>query len=304
MVLSRFLKLDKGVERTRQSFFGCIPGLFAREQIDDDLWDELEELLIGADVGVATVDQVITRLREWVEHGAVTDAGDLRQALRDELVATLEEPEPRPLLEPGQLNVILVTGVNGVGKTTSIAKLARHWTRQDHAVVLAAADTFRAAAVEQLKIWGERTALPVIAHQMGADPSSVVFDAIAAARGRNADIVLIDTAGRLHTKHNLMEELRKIRRVIDKQGIANVATLLVLDATTGQNALLQARSFSETTGLDGLIVAKLDGTARGGVIFAIVKELDVPLRFVGIGETLDDIEEFDSEVFVDALMRG
>jgi fused signal recognition particle receptor len=304
MVLSRFLKLDKGVERTRQSFFGRIPGLFAREKIDDDLWDELEELLIGADVGVATVDQVITRLREWVEHGAVTDAGDLRQALRDELVATLEEPEPRPLLEPGQLNVILVTGVNGVGKTTSIAKLARHWTRQDHAVVLAAADTFRAAAVEQLKIWGERTALPVIAHQMGADPSSVVFDAIAAARGRNADIVLIDTAGRLHTKHNLMEELRKIRRVIDKQGIANVATLLVLDATTGQNALLQARSFSETTGLDGLIVAKLDGTARGGVIFAIVKELDVPLRFVGIGETLDDIEEFDSEVFVDALMRG
>jgi fused signal recognition particle receptor len=304
MVLSRFLKLDKGVERTRQSFFGRIPGLFAREQIDDDLWDELEELLIGADVGVATVDQVITRLRDWVEHGAVTDAEDLRQALRDELVATLEEPEPRPLLEPGQLNVILVTGVNGVGKTTSIAKLARHWTRQGHAVVLAAADTFRAAAVEQLKIWGERTALPVIAHQMGADPSSVVFDAIAAARGRNADIVLIDTAGRLHTKHNLMEELRKIRRVIDKQGIANVATLLVLDATTGQNALLQARSFSETTGLDGLIVAKLDGTARGGVIFAIVKELDVPLRFVGIGETLDDIEEFDSEVFVDALMRG
>jgi fused signal recognition particle receptor len=304
MVLSRFLKLDKGVEKTRQSFFGRISGLFAREQIDDDLWDELEELLIGADVGVATVDQIITRLRDWVEHGAVTDAADLRQALRDELVATLEEPEPNPLLGHGQLNVVLVTGVNGVGKTTSIAKLAHHWTQQGHTLVLAAADTFRAAAVEQLKIWGERAGAPVIAHQMGADPGSVVFDAIAAARGRGADVVLIDTAGRLHTKHNLMEELKKIRRVIDKQAAANVATLLVLDATTGQNAVLQARSFSEATGLDGLIVAKLDGTARGGVIFAIVKELEVPLRFVGIGEKLDDLEEFDSEVFVDALMKG
>ena len=304
MVLGRFFRLDKGVEKTRRTFFDQISGLFAREQIDDDLWDELEELLIGADVGIATTEQVIARLRDWVEHGAVTDAADLREALRDELVATLEEPEPTPLLKPGKLNAVLVMGVNGVGKTTSIAKLAQLWKRQGRSVVLAAGDTFRAAAVEQLKIWGERVGVPVVAHQQGADPGSVVFDAISAARARNAEVVLIDTAGRLHTKHNLMEELKKIRRVIDKQGVDDVATLLVLDATTGQNAIMQARSFCEAAGLDGLIIAKLDGTSRGGVIFAIVKELETPLRFIGTGEKLDDLAEFDSETFVDALMRG
>ena len=303
-MLSRLFKFDRGVEKTRQTFFGRISGLFAREQIDDDLWDELEELLIASDVGVATTDQVVTRLRDWVEHGAVTDAADLRRALRDELVATLEEPEPRPLLQEGVLNAVLVVGVNGVGKTTTIAKLARYWQQRRKNVVLAAADTFRAAAVEQLKIWGDRVGVPVVAHQQGADPGSVVFDAISAAYARNADVVIVDTAGRLHTKFNLMEELKKIRRVIDKQAVPNTASLLVLDATTGQNAILQARSFSESTGLDGLVATKLDGTARGGVIFAIVKELEIPLRFVGTGETLDDLAEFDSEDFVDALMKG
>jgi fused signal recognition particle receptor len=303
-VLSRLFKFDKGVEKTRESFFGRISGLFAREQIDNDLWDELEDLLIASDVGVTTTEQVITRLRDWVEHGAVTDAADLRKALRDELVATLEEPEPRPLLKDGELNAVLVVGVNGVGKTTTIAKLARFWQQRRLGVVLAAGDTFRAAAVEQLKIWGDRAGVPVVAHQQGADPGSVVFDSITAARARNADVVIIDTAGRLHTKFNLMEELKKIRRVIDKQAVSNVATLLVLDATTGQNAILQARSFAETAGLDGLVVTKLDGTARGGVIFAIVKDLDVPLRFVGTGEKLDDLTEFDSEDFVDALMKA
>jgi fused signal recognition particle receptor len=296
-------KVDQGVEKTRQNFFGRISELFQREQIDEDLWNDLEELLIAADVGVVTTDLVIRRLRDWVEHGAVTDAADLRQALRDELVATLEEPEPRPLLADGELTAVLVMGVNGVGKTTSIGKLANQWSQEGRSVVLAAADTFRAAAVEQLKIWGERARVPVVAHQQGADPGSVVFDAISAGRARQADVVLIDTAGRLHTKFNLMEELKKIRRVIEKQGVTNVATLLVLDATTGQNAILQARSFSEAAGLDGLIVSKLDGTARGGVIFAIVKELEVPLRYVGTGEKIDDLAEFDSEVFVDALMR-
>lgn len=304
MILSRFFKLDKGVEKTRESFFGRISSLFSREKIDEDLWEELEELLIASDVGVATTEAVIARLRDWVEHGAVTDAADLRQALRDELVATLEEPEPRPLLQPDQLNVVLVVGVNGVGKTTTIAKLAHYWKAQGRSVVLAAADTFRAAAVDQLKIWGERAGVPVIAHQQGADPGSVVFDAVTAARARGADIVIVDTAGRLHTKYNLMEELKKIRRVVEKQEVRAVATLLVVDATTGQNAILQARSFAEATGLDGLVVTKLDGTARGGVIFAIVKELDVPLRFVGTGEKLDDLAEFDSEAFVDALMKG
>ncbi len=304
MILSRFFKLDKGVEKTRESFFGRISSLFSREKIDEDLWEELEELLIASDVGVATTEAVIARLRDWVEHGAVTDAADLRQALRDELVATLEEPEPRPLLQPDQLNVVLVVGVNGVGKTTTIAKLAHYWKAQRRSLVLAAADTFRAAAVDQLKIWGERAGVPVIAHQQGADPGSVVFDAITAARARGADIVIVDTAGRLHTKYNLMEELKKIRRVVEKQEVRAVATLLAVDATTGQNAILQARSFAEATGLDGLVVTKLDGTARGGVIFAIVKELDVPLRFVGTGEKLDDLAEFDSEAFVDALMKG
>jgi fused signal recognition particle receptor len=304
MVFNRLFKLDRGVEKTRESFFNRITGLFAREQIDEDLWDELEELLIASDVGVQTTDAVITRLRDWVEHGAVTDAADLRTALRDELVATLEEPEPKPLLQDGELNAVLVVGVNGVGKTTTIAKLARYYKQQRRGVVLAAADTFRAAAVDQLKIWGERADVPVIAHQQGADPGSVVFDAISAARARNADVVIVDTAGRLHTKFNLMEELKKIRRVIDKQQVPHTAAILILDATTGQNAILQARSFQETTGLDGLVVTKLDGTARGGVIFAIVKELDIPLRFVGTGEKLDDLTEFDSEDFVDALMKG
>ena len=305
MILSRWFKLDKSVEKSRQGVFARIASIFEQPRpIDDELWDELEELLIASDVGVATTEQVITRLRDWVEHGAVTDAADLRKALRDELVATLEEPEPKPLLAPGELNAVLVVGVNGVGKTTSIAKLARLWRQQGSNVVIAAGDTFRAAAVEQLKVWGDRAGAPVVAHQQGADPASVVFDALSAARARGADIVLIDTAGRLHTKFNLMEELKKIRRVIDKQSIPNVVTLLVLDATTGQNALLQARSFSEATGLDGLVVTKLDGTARGGVIFSIVKDLDVPLRFVGTGEQLDDLTEFDSEDFVDALMKG
>jgi fused signal recognition particle receptor len=303
MVLRRFFKLDQGVQKTRQSVFSRLTGLLSRQKIDDELWEELEELLIAADVGVATSQQVIARLRDWVEHGAVTDAADLRQALRDELVASLEEPEPRPLLTDGELNAVLVVGVNGVGKTTSIAKLAHYWRQQGRSVVLAAADTFRAAAVEQLKVWSERAGVPVVAHQQGADPASVVFDAVSAARARAADVLIVDTAGRLHTKYNLMEELRKIHRVLEKQAVGNLVSLLVLDATTGQNGLIQARTFGQASGLDGLIVAKLDGTARGGVIFAIVKELDVPLRFVGTGERLDDLAEFDSEAFVDALLR-
>ncbi|MCC7107228.1 MAG: signal recognition particle-docking protein FtsY [Chloroflexi bacterium] len=304
MVFSRLFRFNKGVQRTRQSFFGRISQLFDREQIDQELWDELGELLIAADVGVETTDRVISQLQDWVQHGAVTDAADLRVALRDELVASLEEPEPRPLLEKGGLNVLLVIGVNGVGKTTTIAKLAKHYRDQGWSVVLAAGDTFRAAAIDQLKIWGERANVPVIAHQPGADPGSVVFDAISAARARSADLLIVDTAGRLHTKFNLMEELKKIRRVVDRQGADRVASLLILDATTGQNGLLQAQNFAKIAGLDGVAVAKLDGTARAGVVFSIVKDLDVPLRFVGTGETIDDLAEFDSEDFVDALMRS
>jgi fused signal recognition particle receptor len=197
---------------------------------------------------------------------------------------------------------VLVVGVNGVGKTTSIAKLGNFWRRQGYSVVLAAADTFRAAAIDQLKIWGERAGLPVVAHQPGADPGSVVFDAISAARARGADVVLIDTAGRLHTKFNLMEELKKVRRVIDKQNVPNVTTVLVVDATTGQNAITQAQQFAKTAGLDGLIVTKLDGTAKGGVVFAVTREVGVPIMFVGTGEKLDDMSDFDADDFVDALV--
>jgi fused signal recognition particle receptor len=217
---------------------------------------------------------------------------------------TEEVPTEKPLLGSSTLNAVLIVGVNGVGKTTSIAKLGAYWRDQGHRVILAAGDTFRAAAIDQLRIWGERANLPVVAHQPNADPGSVVYDALAAAKARGADVVIIDTAGRLHTKFNLMEELKKIRRVMDKHGVEAVATVLVLDATTGQNGLQQARQFRDTVGLDGLIITKLDGTARGGIVFAIVNELRIPVRFIGTGEQLDDLSEFDPDAFVDALFDG
>ena len=205
-------------------------------------------------------------------------------------------------MQHGSLSCILVVGVNGVGKTTSIAKLGNLFRSQGYNVVLAAGDTFRAAAIDQLKIWGERAKVPVVAHQPNADPGSVVFDALSSARSRNADLVIVDTAGRLHTKFNLMEELKKIRRVIDKQNVPNVTTVLVVDATTGQNAISQAQQFAKTAGLDGLIVTKLDGTAKGGVVFAVTREVGVPIMFVGTGEKIDDMSDFDADDFVDALV--
>jgi fused signal recognition particle receptor len=302
--LFRREKLDRGVEKTRAGFFGKIRTLLTAERpIDEDLWDELEELLLQADVGVQLTDEVLERLRGEHRAGEIRSSRDLFDALKDALVTSLEEVAPqRTLVERGTLSVVLVVGVNGVGKTTSIAKLGTFWRRQGHDVVLAAADTFRAAAIDQLKIWGERAGLPVVAHQPGADPGSVVFDAISAARARGADVVLIDTAGRLHTKFNLMEELKKVRRVIDKQNVPNVSTVLVVDATTGQNAVAQAEQFARAAGLDGLIVAKLDGTAKGGVIFAVTRAVKAPVLFVGTGEKLDDLSDFDADDFVEALV--
>jgi fused signal recognition particle receptor len=302
--LFRREKLDRGVEKTRAGFFGKIRTLLTAERpIDEDLWDELEELLLQADVGVQLTDEVLERLRGEHRAGEIRSSRDLFDALKDALVTSLEEVAPqRTLVERGTLSVVLVVGVNGVGKTTSIAKLGTFWRRQSHDVVLAAADTFRAAAIDQLKIWGERAGLPVVAHQPGADPGSVVFDAISAARARGADVVLIDTAGRLHTKFNLMEELKKVRRVIDKQNVPNVSTVLVVDATTGQNAVAQAEQFARAAGLDGLIVAKLDGTAKGGVIFAVTRAVKAPVLFVGTGEKLDDLSDFDADDFVEALV--
>lgn len=303
-MLKRLFGLDRGTQKTRETFFGRIRGLFHRSNIDDDLWDELEAILLQADVGVATTEELLDRLRERVRQGKAHDGDELYAALQEELEALLAEgqPEPAPLLQSDTLNAVLVIGVNGVGKTTSIAKLGAYWRDQGHRVILAAGDTFRAAAIEQLRIWGERANLPVVAHQQNADPGSVVYDAIGAAKARGADVVIIDTAGRLHTKFNLMEELKKIRRVIDKHGVDAVHTVLVLDATTGQNGVLQARQFAEAVGLDGLVVTKLDGTAKGGVVFSIVRELKVPVRYVGTGEGVSDLSEFDGPAFVRALL--
>jgi fused signal recognition particle receptor len=306
-VLKRLFGLNKSTEKTRESFFGKLRGVFQQAKaIDDDLWDEVEAILLGADVGVATTGELISRLRESAELGEAKDSLQLYEILREEMGALLTEevPTEKPLLASSALNAVLIVGVNGVGKTTSIAKLGAYWRDQGHRVILAAGDTFRAAAIDQLRIWGERANLPVVAHQPNADPGSVVYDALAAAKARGADVVIIDTAGRLHTKFNLMEELKKIRRVMDKHGVDAVATVLVLDATTGQNGLLQARQFRDSVGLDGLIITKLDGTARGGIIFAIVNELRIPVRFIGTGEQLDDLSEFDPDAFVDALFVG
>ena len=308
MVLSRWFKLDKGAQKSREGVFSQIAEIFeTRRPIDDDLWDELEELLIRADVGVQTTDQLLEILRNEATLGTVQDAKGVYRALQDELVQSLEEVAPTSpeemLAPPGELAAILVVGVNGVGKTTCIAKLAHYWRRQGKQIMLAAADTFRAAAIDQLKVWGERVGVPVVAQHPGADPGSVVFDAAAAARARGADMLIVDTAGRLHTKFNLMEELKKVRRVLDRQEVRHVRTLLVLDATMGQNAVLQGRAFKEATGLDGLMIAKLDSTAKGGVVFTIVDELEVPVLFVGTGERLDDLSEFEPQAFVNALFK-
>jgi fused signal recognition particle receptor len=302
--LFRREKLDQGVEKTREGFFGKIKTLLVAERpIDDDLWDELEELLLQADVGFQLTEEVLERLRGEHQAGEIQSSRDLFDALRDALATSLEEIGPqKALAEKGALSAVLVVGVNGVGKTTTIAKLGSFFRQQGYGVVLAAGDTFRAAAIDQLKIWGERANLPVVAHQPGADPASVVFDALSAARARGADLVLIDTAGRLHTKFNLMEELKKVRRVIDKQNVPRVSTILVVDATTGQNAVSQAEQFAKATGLDGLVVAKLDGSAKGGVVFAVMKAVGIPVLFVGTGEKMDDLSDFDPDDFVEALV--
>jgi fused signal recognition particle receptor len=308
MILSRFFKLDKSVEKSREGIFSRIAHVFEQARpIDDDLWDELEELLLQADVGVHTTDQLMEIMRNEVELGNAVNSKDLYRVLQDELVLSLEEvapAEPEEMLAPdGQLGVILIVGVNGVGKTTSIAKLADYWKSRGQKVMLAAGDTFRAAAIDQLKLWGDRVGVPVVAQNPGSDPGSVVFDAVSAARSRGVDLLIVDTAGRLHTKVNLMEELRKIRRVLDRQNVEHVRSLLVLDASTGQNAIIQGRAFKEATGLDGLVLAKLDGTAKGGVVFAIVDELEIPVLFVGTGEKSSDLSEFDAKAFVNALFK-
>ncbi len=297
-------KIIDSLARTRNSVFGQITGLFGGEQIDDELWDDLEALLIQADVGVETTMELIEEVRRRVSREGVTNPRGVQVILKEEMQKLLEGFAPSEIDKPRLLTVILVVGVNGSGKTTSIAKLADYYQKDGQKVILAAADTFRAAAIDQLKIWGERVDAPVIAHQTGADPGAVVFDAIKSGLARKADMVIIDTAGRLHTKFNLMKELHKLREIARKQvHAAPHETLLVLDATTGQNALSQAMHFKDSVNITGVVLAKLDGTAKGGVVFAIAKELGVPVRFVGTGEGLDDLMPFEATAFVDGLFE-
>jgi fused signal recognition particle receptor len=301
-VFRRSKQIRDSLTKTRRSFFGQISGLLGAGDITEETWEDLEALLVQADVGVNTTIALVDRLRDEVARGQARNAPALEALLKKELLALLGETEPMTVDEPRLLTLILVVGVNGSGKTTTIAKLAQYYQNRGRQVMLAAADTFRAAAIDQLKIWGDRVGVPVIAHQPGADPGAVVYDAIRASQSRKADLLIVDTAGRLHTKYNLMEELRKVRGVASKRvHQAPHETLLVLDATTGQNALSQARHFKDAVEVTGVVVAKLDGTAKGGIVFAIAQELGLPVRFVGTGETMDDLAEFDAEAFVEGL---
>ncbi len=296
-------RTEQALRKTRQTWFGHVTTLFRRSRIDDELWEELEELLISADVGVATTQKALDRLRERIQREHVTQPDDALEALKSELTAILDIEVDDNLFEVAEPPlVLLVVGVNGAGKTTSIAKLTQMFKEEGKSVVLGAADTFRAAAIEQLQAWGRRLEVDVIAHQSGADPGSVAFDTLNAAKSRGADVVIIDTAGRLHTKLNLMAELKKIQRVLSRQGSGDSQrVLLTLDATTGQNGLLQARSFVEAVKCDGVFLAKLDGTAKGGIVLAIADELEVPVLYVGAGEQPDDIASFNPREFVDSL---
>ena len=295
-------KIRESLTRTRNSFFGQIAGLFGANQITDELWDDLEALLIQADVGVETTTGLVEHVRQRVKQEGIIQPLQAQTILKEEMKNLLDGHTPSEVDKKRILTVILVVGVNGSGKTTTIAKLANYYQKQGKKVTLAAADTFRAAAIDQLKIWGERAGSPVIAHQPNADPGAVVFDALKSGLARKADIVIIDTAGRLHTKFNLMKELEKLKEIARKQvHAAPHETLLVLDATTGQNALSQAKHFKDSVNITGVVLTKLDGTAKGGMVFAISKELGVPVRFVGTGEKMEDLMPFEAESFVDGL---
>ena len=297
-------QVQSSLSRTRKSFFGRIAGLFTGRQITGETWEELEELLIQADVGVATTMDLVEWLRSESEKRRARAPEDIQGLLKERLVEILREGQAPYLEGERRLNVVLVVGVNGSGKTTSIAKLATWHKARGDQVLLAAGDTFRAAAIDQLKIWGERAEIDVIAHQPGADPGAVVYDAIRAAEGRRANVLIVDTAGRLHTQYNLMQELTKVHSVARKQvHRAPHETLLVLDATTGQNALVQARQFQAAAEVTGAVLAKLDGTAKGGMAFAICAELGIPIKFIGTGETVDDWAVFDAEAFVAGLFE-
>jgi fused signal recognition particle receptor len=299
-----FKAFAAGLARTRETMFGKIATALGMTQIDDDAWDELESLMIQADIGSESAEDVIRNLQGLVEQQGLTRKQQLQDALKSELIKLLSAPPAMTF--PGQPTVLMMVGVNGSGKTTTTAKLAKHF-RQVYGMrpILAACDTFRAAAVEQLQTWGQRVGVDVIAGAPNADPSAVLFDALQASKNRNANLVIADTAGRLHTKFNLMEELRKVWRVAGRTvpGAPHHAWL-VLDGTTGQNALNQAKAFRDVAQISGVIVTKLDGTAKGGMVFAIERELDLPIYFLGLGEKVDDLLPFSPEAFVQGLLQG
>ncbi len=295
-------KTEQGVRKTRQTWFGRVASLLQRSELDQQLWDELEELLITADVGLATTEKLIEAVRDRMREENVTSPVDAVEVLKREMVGLLSSNGSTSRLEVDTLPlVLLVAGVNGVGKTTSIAKLARSFKDDDKRVILGAADTFRAAAIDQLQAWGQRIDIDVIAHQPGADPAAVAFDTLQAAKSRGADVVIIDTGGRLHTKQNLMEEIQKIQRVLWRQGGDSQRVILTLDATTGQNGLIQARAFTEALSCDGVFLAKLDGTAKGGIVLAISADLGLPVLYIGTGEHPEDVALFDAQDFVEGL---
>jgi fused signal recognition particle receptor len=291
----------KALQPTKDNWFSKAMHLFDRTSIDESIWMELEEVLISADVGMETTEKLIKRTKQRVNEEKLKDGNQVREALKKEMINILNLPTPEPIVNSPP-KVVLVIGVNGSGKTTSIAKMAYQAKNEGTSVVVAAADTFRAAAIDQIRTWAERIGVDIVAHQPGADPGAVVYDAMSAAKSRQAQLLIIDTAGRLHTKFNLMEELKKIKKVTSKtDATAPHEVILVLDATTGQNGLAQAKNFTEATGVTGIFLAKLDGTAKGGIALAICDQLKIPVKYIGVGEHPEDMAIFNAQSFVEAL---
>lgn len=295
-----FSKIANALKKTKESLGGAIKALFTRNKIGDEFYDELEEILISADISVTTAEETVEQLREEVKKEKLKEEEYVVNLLKDILEDTLTRAEVPEIEYPA---VIMLIGVNGVGKTTTVGKLADYFLRNKKTVTVAAADTFRAAAADQLSIWADRAGVRIVKHEEGSDPSAVVFDAVSSAKAKGTDVLLIDTAGRLHVKANLMEELKKISRVVSREyPQAHVYKLLVLDATTGNNAISQARLFDEAVDLDGIVLTKLDSTAKGGFVISLCGELEIPVIFVGTGEKIGDLEKFDPEQFIDSIL--
>jgi len=305
-MFSKIKKLKESLSKTRDNIFGKIGRVLSGRKIDDDLLDEIEEILLKADIGVAATDRIIENLREEARQEKISQSDEVFTLLKKEMADILEKNKKGSLIENGfKPAVWLITGVNGTGKTTTVGKLAQYFKANGKSVMIAACDTFRAAAVEQLGIWAERSGVDFVKAHTGADPAAVAFDAATSAKTRGVDFLIIDTAGRLHTKANLMEELKKIRRVTEKVIPSdNIFAKLIIDGTTGQNAVSQVKVFTDAVGCDGLIVTKLDGTAKGGIMVAIAEELSVPVDFIGLGEGIDDIQPFNAEEYVEALFES